>query len=79
MMPTAISSITETIIRIICVIWFAWLLLPKGIEHAAAGAMLGAMVGELGGMLVLLWNYARFKRNFLFQVVSSLPLQRQSL
>lgn len=62
MMPTAISSITETIIRIIFVIWFAWLLLPKGIEHAAAGAMLGAMVGELGGMLVLLWNYARFRR-----------------
>ncbi|MGQ8872428.1 putative polysaccharide biosynthesis protein [Paenibacillus sp. TSA_86.1] len=62
MMPTAISSITETIIRIVCVIWFAWLLLPKGIEHAAAGAMLGAMVGELGGMLVLLWNYARFRK-----------------
>lgn len=62
MMPTAISSITETIIRIICVIWFAWLLLPKGIEHAAAGAMLGAMVGELGGMLILLWNYAKSKK-----------------
>ncbi|KAA8786575.1 stage V sporulation protein B [Paenibacillus sp. 4624] len=69
MMPTAISSITETIIRIIFVIWFAWLLLPKGIEHAAAGAMLGAMVGELGGMLVLLWNYAKFKRE--------LPLSRR--
>ncbi|WP_342552495.1 polysaccharide biosynthesis protein [Paenibacillus sp. FSL R7-0652] len=62
MMPTAISSITETIIRIICVIWFAWLLLPKGIEHAAAGAMLGAMVGELGGMLILLWNYTKSKK-----------------
>lgn len=37
MMPTAVSSIVETIIRIICVIWFAWLLLPHGIEHAAAG------------------------------------------
>lgn len=62
MMPTAVSSIVETIIRIICVIWFAWLLLPHGIEHAAAGAMLGAMVGELGGMLVLLWNYARARK-----------------
>ncbi|SCX93785.1 stage V sporulation protein B [Paenibacillus polysaccharolyticus] len=70
MMPTAISSITETIIRIIFVIWFAWLLLPKGIEHAAAGAMLGAMVGELAGMLVLLWNYAKFKKE--------LPLSRRS-
>ncbi|WP_308723454.1 putative polysaccharide biosynthesis protein [Paenibacillus polysaccharolyticus] len=70
MMPTAISSITETIIRIIFVIWFAWLLLPKGIEHAAAGAMLGAMVGELAGMLVLLWNYAKLKKE--------LPLSRRS-
>ncbi|MFC9712772.1 stage V sporulation protein B [Paenibacillus sp. NPDC056933] len=62
MMPTAISSIVETIIRIICVIWFAWLLLPQGIAQAAAGAMLGALVGEFFGMLVLLWNYARQKK-----------------
>ncbi|WP_458462761.1 stage V sporulation protein B [Paenibacillus sp.] len=62
MMPTAISSIVETIIRIICVIWFAWLLLPHGIAQAAAGAMLGALVGEFGGMLVLLWKYHRQKK-----------------
>ncbi|PQP84905.1 stage V sporulation protein B [Paenibacillus sp. PCH8] len=62
MMPTAISSIVETIIRIICVIWFAWLLLPHGIAQAAAGAMLGAMVGEFGGMLVLLWKYNKQKK-----------------
>ncbi|WP_336765268.1 stage V sporulation protein B [Paenibacillus sp. USHLN196] len=62
MMPTAISSIVETIIRIICVIWFAWLLLPHGIAQAAAGAMLGALVGEFGGMLVLLWKYSRQKK-----------------
>lgn len=61
MMPTAISSIVETIIRIVCVIWFAWLLLPHGIAQAAAGAMLGALVGEFGGMLVLLWKYNRQK------------------
>ncbi|MCW3796008.1 stage V sporulation protein B [Paenibacillus sp. LS1] len=62
MMPTAISSIVETIIRIVCVIWFAWLLLPHGIAQAAAGAMLGALVGEFGGMLVLLWKYNRQKK-----------------
>ncbi|WP_458123812.1 stage V sporulation protein B [Paenibacillus sp. Z3-2] len=62
MMPTAISSIVETIIRIVCVIWFAWLLLPHGIAQAAAGAMLGALVGEFGGMLVLLWKYSRQKK-----------------
>ncbi|UPK42869.1 stage V sporulation protein B [Paenibacillus pabuli] len=62
MMPTAVSSIVETVIRIICVIWFSWLLLPHGIAQAAAGAMLGALVGEFVGMLVLLWNYARQKK-----------------
>ncbi|SEK70009.1 stage V sporulation protein B [Paenibacillus sp. OK003] len=62
MMPTAVSSIVETVIRIICVIWFSWLLLPRGIAQAAAGAMLGALVGEFIGMLVLLWNYARQKK-----------------
>ncbi|MDP4095195.1 stage V sporulation protein B [Paenibacillus sp. P96] len=59
MIPSAASSIAETVIRIICVIWFSYLLLPKGIAFAAAGAMLGAMVGELIGMFVLLWQYAR--------------------
>ncbi|CAI6079219.1 Stage V sporulation protein B [Paenibacillus sp. JJ-100] len=73
MMPTAISSITETIFRIIFVIWFAWLLLPKGIEHAAAGAMLGAMVGELVGMLVLLWNYARFRKELPLSSITEQP------
>ncbi|WJH28016.1 stage V sporulation protein B [Paenibacillus sp. CC-CFT742] len=63
MIPTAASSITETIVRIICVIWFSWLLLPQGIAQAAAGAMLGALVGEFVGMLVLLWNYNRHKKD----------------
>ncbi|MFB5268019.1 stage V sporulation protein B [Paenibacillus enshidis] len=63
MIPSAASSIAETVIRIICVIWFSYLLLPKGIEFAAAGAMLGAMVGELIGMFVLLWQYARHHKD----------------
>ncbi|MCK6074935.1 stage V sporulation protein B [Paenibacillus silvae] len=79
MMPTAVSSIVETIIRIICVIWFAWLLLPHGIEHAAAGAMLGAMVGELGGMLVLLWNYARARKELpLSKNRTEQPIQKET-
>ncbi|NUU77493.1 stage V sporulation protein B [Paenibacillus xylanilyticus] len=63
MIPNAASSITETVVRIICVIWFSWLLLPQGIAQAAAGAMLGALVGEFVGMLVLLWNYSRYKKD----------------
>ncbi|KZE66897.1 stage V sporulation protein B [Paenibacillus jamilae] len=58
MIPSASSSIAETVMRIFCVIWFAYLLLPHGIAYAAAGAMLGALAGEFIGMVVLLWQYA---------------------
>lgn len=81
MIPTAASSIVETIVRIICVIWFAWLLLPQGIAQAAAGAMLGALVGEFIGMLVLLWNYHRQKNETepLYTPSSALPQAKNSL
>ncbi|WP_042164687.1 stage V sporulation protein B [Paenibacillus gorillae] len=59
MVPTAVSQITETVIRIICSLTFAFLLLPKGVEWAAAGAMLGVVVGEIGGLAVMLLKYAR--------------------
>lgn len=61
MIPSAASSILETVARIICMLWFAWLLMPKGLAYGAAGAMLGTVVGELLGMLVLLWQYERHR------------------
>ncbi|WP_081949595.1 stage V sporulation protein B [Paenibacillus durus] len=57
MIPSALSSVVETVTRIIFMLWFSWLLLPKGISFAAAGAMLGVTVGEITGMLVLLIKY----------------------
>jgi stage V sporulation protein B len=57
MIPSALSSIFESLIRIFFMLWFSWLLLPKGIAFAAAGAMLGVTVGEIGGMLAILWQY----------------------
>lgn len=62
MIPSASSSIAETLMRILCVLWFSYLLLPKGIEYAAAGAMLGAVAGELIGMFVLLWQHERNRK-----------------
>lgn len=59
MIPSATSSIIETVFRIVCTLWFAYLLLPKGIAYAAAGAMLGVMAGEFFGLLALLWQYHR--------------------
>ncbi|WP_028544780.1 stage V sporulation protein B [Paenibacillus taiwanensis] len=63
MIPTAVSQVTETIIRIIAVIACAYVLLPYGLEWAAAGAMLGTVIGELGGLLVLAYElYASRRR-----------------
>ncbi len=50
MIPTAVSQIVETVLRIIASLSFAYMLLPYGLEWAAAGAMLGAVVGEIGGL-----------------------------
>ena len=57
MIPSAVSSIVETVVRMVCVLSFSFLLLPKGIEFGAAGAMLGVMAGEFIGLLILLFHY----------------------
>lgn len=62
MIPSAVSQITETVLRIISALGFAYLLMPLGVEWAAAGAMLGVVVGELGGLFVILWKYYSEKR-----------------
>lgn len=59
MIPSAVSQIVETVVRIVAMLTFAYLLLPYGIEKAAAGAMIGVVIGELGGMAVLLLHHRR--------------------
>nr|WP_310552017.1 stage V sporulation protein B [Paenibacillus sp. YX.27] len=59
MIPSALSSVLETVARIVFMLWLSLALLPKGIEYAAAGAMLGVTAGEIAGMLVLLVQYFR--------------------
>ncbi|REK75954.1 stage V sporulation protein B [Paenibacillus paeoniae] len=62
MIPSAISQLAETVVRIIGSLFLAYLFLPMGLEWAAAGAMLGVVAGEIGGLLVLLWKYVREKK-----------------
>lgn len=59
MIPSASSSILETLARIACVLWFSYLMLPMGVAYGAAGAMLGVAAGEVVGMAVILWHYWR--------------------
>jgi stage V sporulation protein B len=62
MIPTATSQMAETLIRIVMVLVGAYMLLPYGIEWAAAGGMLGGLAGEMGGLALLLYHYAGSRR-----------------
>ncbi|GKU75691.1 stage V sporulation protein B [Paenibacillus sp. L3-i20] len=70
MIPSAVSQITETVIRIIGSLFLAYFMLPYGLEWAAAGAMLGVVAGEVGGLAVMLWKYKREKKPIHFEVDS---------
>lgn len=75
MIPSAVSQIVETIIRIVAVLFFAYLLLPKGIEYAAAGAMIGVVVGEIGGLVVILVYYLRSRKGYQLYHQASIDTQ----
>lgn len=53
MKPAAISQLIEQIVRIGLILFTGRMLVPYGIEYAAAGAMAAASVGELASLLYL--------------------------
>ncbi|MFO7819190.1 MAG: polysaccharide biosynthesis protein [Halanaerobacter sp.] len=59
MTPTAYSQVIEQFIRIISMVILVYLLLPYGIEMAAAGATFGAVTGAAAGLLILIYIYFR--------------------
>lgn len=61
MIPTAQSQVVETVLRIAAQLTLAALLLPMGLQWAAAGAMMGTVLGEVASLLVML-HHARKDR-----------------
>ncbi|NMH75077.1 stage V sporulation protein B [Bacillus sp. RO2] len=61
MKPSAISQVIEQVVRISLVAACTKALLPYGIEYAAAGAMLSAVVGELMSLLYMLFVFKNKK------------------
>lgn len=59
MFPSGVSQVAEQFVRVCSMVAFAWLLLPKGIEYAAAGATFGALPGALAGLLILGYFFAK--------------------
>ena len=64
MTPTAASEIVEQLTRVVTMIFFANMLMPRGLAYAAGGASMGAGVGAFCGLLVLCWFYTRLKKQF---------------
>lgn len=61
MKPQSYALIIEQIVRIICVALFIKLLLPYGIEYAAAGAMISVVLGEIASLMYMLYLFKRKK------------------
>jgi stage V sporulation protein B len=65
MMPTALSQIAEQLGRVFVALLLVVILLPRGLEYAAAGASFGAAAGALAGLLILLVIWSRQRPAFL--------------
>lgn len=72
MVPTGASQIVEQFTRVVCMLAFAYLLLPKGLEYGAAGASLGALPGAVTCLGMLLWFYYRQQKQWERQPAKSL-------
>ena len=64
MVPTGASQIMEQFTRVVCMLAFAWLFLPRGLEYGAAGASLGTLPGAVTCLALLLWFYYRQQKTW---------------
>ncbi|MFH5185095.1 stage V sporulation protein B [Paenibacillus sp. TAB 01] len=62
MKPIAISDVIENIVQITVIVALVQVLLPYGLEYAAAGAMVCSVIGEGSGLLYLLFMYIVYKK-----------------
>ena len=78
MTPTAISQIAEQFFRVVTMIALAYILLPHGLEFAAAGASFGAGPGAMAGLLVLFYFYYRQKKSFQYHMENQPYVKQES-
>lgn len=57
MEPTAVSQLVEQAVRVAIGLSLAVILVPKGIEYAAAGATIGTSIGPIAGVIILIVIY----------------------
>ncbi|WP_282935820.1 stage V sporulation protein B [Paenibacillus sp. RC67] len=71
MKPIAISDVIENIVQISLLVGVVQMLLPYGIEYAAAGAMICTVLGEGGGLIYLMIMYSLHKKKIRIKHASS--------
>ncbi|MGE5593281.1 MAG: putative polysaccharide biosynthesis protein, partial [Betaproteobacteria bacterium] len=74
MIPTAASQVAEQVVRVIAGLAFAYALIPRGVQWAAAGAAAGSWVGASAGLCLLAAFYFMMSR----ERARSSPVQRPS-
>ncbi|MFD1850170.1 stage V sporulation protein B [Oceanobacillus bengalensis] len=84
MKPQSIAQVIEQVVRITCVALFINLLLPFGVEYAAAGAMFSVILGEFISLLYMIHHFKRKKKikirtNFFAYLASSKDTLKQLL
>jgi stage V sporulation protein B len=62
MLPIAIGQILEQLVRVTTMLGLAYILLPWGLEYAAAGATFGAVTGAIAGIFCLGLVYVRIPK-----------------
>lgn len=68
MRPTAVSQIFEQVTRVVVVILLIFLLIPRGLEFAAAGATFGAAAGAFASLIFLLILFLHRRDYFLSRI-----------
>lgn len=62
MKPQSIAQVLEQIVRITFVGVFIYILLPYGIEYAAAGAMFSIIIGEFASLLYMIRKFRQKRK-----------------
>ncbi|MCI2110400.1 MAG: polysaccharide biosynthesis protein [Acidaminococcaceae bacterium] len=74
MLPIALTEITEQVVRVFAMLLLAFAFLKKGIAYAAGGASLGAALGAIAGLVVMLYYFKKQKKVEAVPVMGKLSL-----
>jgi stage V sporulation protein B len=78
MTPTAISQVVEQVFNAIFSVLLAYMLLPKGVNIAAAGSTLGTGIGGIAGLGVMVFVYIVVRPTLKKRIKKSKPYPYES-